>query len=119
MLVRLLRKESDCDHPMTTCEICSRLMEEDISCERRTLGKDIRLLREHGYDIRETQVGHQKAYWIVDHCIELDELQALIDAVIAAEFLSEQQKATLFKKIGLYAGVSKDKLVIDNTNSEN
>ena len=45
-LMELLRQETDENHPITTSEICRRLGEMGISCERRTVGKDMKVLRE-------------------------------------------------------------------------
>ncbi len=47
-LVDLLRQETDEQHPLTTSEICKRLTEMGIPCDRRTLSKDIDLLNEYG-----------------------------------------------------------------------
>ena len=50
-LIELLRQETDELHPLSTNEICNRLGAMGISCERRTLTKDIALLNEQGYEI--------------------------------------------------------------------
>ena len=48
-LLELLRQETDEQHPLTTMDICNRLGAMGISCERRTLSKDVALLNEQGY----------------------------------------------------------------------
>ena len=48
VLMEMLRQDSDEEHPLTTGEICRRLGEQGISCERRTVGKDMKVLREAG-----------------------------------------------------------------------
>ena len=40
-LIELLQYETDELHPLSTNEICNRLSAMGISCERRTLAKDI------------------------------------------------------------------------------
>ncbi|MBO4391470.1 MAG: hypothetical protein J5825_11510, partial [Lachnospiraceae bacterium] len=50
-LIEMLRQESDPDHPLRTVVICKKLTKMGISCDRRTLSKDIGLLREFGYEI--------------------------------------------------------------------
>ena len=50
-LMELLRQETDEAHPITTSEICRRLGELGISCERRAVGKDMKVLREQGFEI--------------------------------------------------------------------
>ena len=56
-LLELLRADSDEQNPMTTSQLCGRLEEIGILCDRRTLSKDIALLNEHGYEIMDTAVG--------------------------------------------------------------
>ena len=50
-LIELLRQETDELHPLSTKEICNRLGAMGISCERRTLTKDIAFLNEQGYEV--------------------------------------------------------------------
>ena len=64
-LLALLRQETDEHHPMTTEKICQRLSELGISCDRRTLGLDIKALNDAGYEIMCVRVGHSKAYYVV------------------------------------------------------
>lgn len=40
-LMELLRRDTDEDHPIKTSEICRRLGEMGISCERRTDRKSV------------------------------------------------------------------------------
>ena len=47
-LMEMLRQETDENHSITTSEICRRLGDMGITCERRTVGKDIKVLREQG-----------------------------------------------------------------------
>ena len=63
-LIELLRQETDERHPMTTNEICSRLGAMGISCERRTLTKDIAVLNDQGFEVMWTWVGKEKGYYI-------------------------------------------------------
>ncbi|MCD7956525.1 MAG: hypothetical protein LUG93_12435 [Lachnospiraceae bacterium] len=59
-LVDLLRQETDEQHPLTTIQICERLNEMDIPCDRRVLSKDIDLLNANGVEVRWTSVGKEK-----------------------------------------------------------
>ena len=42
MLYELLKQETDESSPITTDELCYKLEELGISCDRRTLSKDIK-----------------------------------------------------------------------------
>lgn len=124
MLMELLRSETDEKHPMKTNEICSRLGEMNISCERRTLGKDIALLREYGFEIMSELKNHQNAYWIADRSFSAPELRILIDAVQAANFIPDDMTHELTDKIAALAGshaaeVLKENAVCFNGNKHN
>ena len=83
-LMELLRENSDEDHPLKTNVLCTMLKNAGISCDRRTLSRDIATLNECGYEIFSTMQGHDKAYYIVERSFSLPELKILIDAVQAA-----------------------------------
>lgn len=98
-LMELLRENSDGEHPLKTNELCAMLGEAGISCDRRTLSKDIAVLNDCGYEILSTMQGHDKAYYIADRNFSLAELKILIDAVQAASFISESKTKNLIDKI--------------------
>ena len=50
-LLELLRQETDEQHPVATNALCGRLAAIGISCERRTLTKDIAVLNDLGYEV--------------------------------------------------------------------
>lgn len=90
-LMELLRQETDELHALSTNEICSRLSAMGISCERRTLAKDIALLNEQGFEVMWCRVGKEKGYYIADRSFSVPELKILIDAVQAANFITEKR----------------------------
>ena len=103
-LMEMLRQETDEKHPLTTSKICERLNDRKISCDRRTLGKDIALLCEFGFEVMSNFVGHEKAYYIEDRNFNIPELKILIDAVQAASFITEKKTAQLIDKIAHLGG---------------
>lgn len=103
-LMELLRQETDELHPLSTKEICNRLSIMGISCERRTLAKDISLLNEQGYEVMWCRVGKEKGYYIADRSFSVPELKMLIDAVQAANFITEKKSAELIDKIAALGG---------------
>jgi predicted DNA-binding transcriptional regulator YafY len=46
-----IMSETDKEHPITASSICSRLKEEGISAERKSICRDINTLIKHGYKI--------------------------------------------------------------------
>ncbi len=103
-LLELLQQETDELHPLSTNEICNRLGVMGISCERRTLTKDITLLNEQGYEVMWCRVGKEKGYYIADRSFSVPELKILIDAVQAANFITEKKSAELIDKIAALGG---------------
>ena len=61
-LLELLRQETDEQNPLTTSALCRKLAEMGISCERRTLTKDIAVLNGLGYEVMWNWVGKEKGY---------------------------------------------------------
>ena len=103
-LLELLRMDTDEQHPMTTNQICARLDEMGIICDRRTLSKDIALLNEQGYEVMDTTVGHEKGYYVEDRSFSIPELKILMDAVQAASFITKKKTEELLEKISVLGG---------------
>lgn len=113
-LLELLRLDTDEQHPMTTNQICARLDEMGIICDRRTLSKDIALLNEQGYEIMDTTVGHEKGYYVEDRNFSIPELKILMDAVQAASFITEKKTAELLEKIAALGGSHRAEILKSN-----
>lgn len=119
-LYELLRQETDEQHPMTTMTIIDRLGKLGISCERRTLAKDMAILNEQGYEVMFRWVGKEKGYYIEDRSFSVPELKILIDAVQAASFITDKKTSELIDKIadlggGHRAEILKGNMVCFNT----
>ena len=97
-IMEILR-ETDEDHALKTSEICYRLHCMDITCDTRTLGKDMRFLVSQGYDIQYRMQGHEKAYYTEDSRFSVPEVKILMDAVQAASFITEKKTRELMAKI--------------------
>ena len=113
-LLELLRQETDEQHPLTTMDICNRLGAMGISCERRTLSKDVALLNEQGYEVMWRWVGKEKGYYIEDRSFSIPELKILIDAIQASSFITEKKTADLIGKIANLGGSHRAKLLQGN-----
>lgn len=99
LLMKMLHQESDEEHLLTTKEICARLSDLGISCDRRTLAKDMQVLNEFGFEIMARMVGHEKGYYVDDRHFSTPELKILIDAVHAASFITPDKSDALIEKI--------------------
>ena len=113
-LLELLRQETDEQHPLPTNTVCSKLVSMGITCDRRTLAKDIALLNDQGYEVMWTWVGKEKGYYIEDRSFSVPELKILIDAVQAASFVTEKKTAELIDKIAALGGSHKADILKSN-----
>ena len=93
-IIEYLRAESDAGKPVSTSQIIGYLNSIHISCERRTLYKDMDMLIESGANIVKTELGR--------------------DAVQAANFVPADKTAELVEKLLAYAGVRRSEIVRDN-----
>ena len=113
-LLELLRLDTDEQNPMTTNQICTRLDEMGIICDRRTLSKDIALLNEQGYEIMDTSVGHEKGYYVADRSFSIPELKILMDAVQGASFITRKKTEELVDKIANLGGSHRAEILKSN-----
>lgn len=113
-LLELLRQDTDEQHPMTTNQICTRLDEMGIICDRRTLSKDIALLNEQGYEVMDTPVGHEKGYFVEDRSFSIPELKILMDAVQASSFITKKKTDELLEKIAVLGGSHRAEILKGN-----
>ena len=113
-LLELLRQETDEQHPLPTNTVCSKLAGMGITCDRRTLAKDIALLNDQGYEVMWTWVGKEKGYYIADRSFSVPELKILIDAVQAASFVTEKKTTELIDKIAALGGSHKADILKSN-----
>ena len=60
-LMEILQRETDEEHPLKTAELCERLRAMSITCDPRTLGRDVKLLNQQGYEVLHQMIGHERA----------------------------------------------------------
>lgn len=58
-LLAILRQETDEEHPLPATELCSRLEALGISCERKSIYRDIEALSAFGYEVISTRKPRQ------------------------------------------------------------
>lgn len=119
-IMEILRQNTDEDNPMSTSELCGRLIDCGIRCDRRTLPEDIKVLNDYGYEVMSRMEGHSKVYYIADRKFNVPEIKILIDAVQAASFITDKKTAELVDKIANLGGsyrahILKSNMVYFNT----
>ena len=88
VLLQTLQEQSDDETYLTTAFLRAALEKEGHECSVRTLRKDMDSLQNCGYDIdiRET-LGMPTEYAYLGRKWSMQELQILVDAVSAAQFI--------------------------------
>lgn len=113
-IIEFLRSESKLNNPVSTSMIINYLNGIQISCDRRTLYKDMDLLIESGTNIVKTELGRENAYYIDEVSLSLAETKILIDAVQAANFITVEKTMELVEKLLAFSGIRRSEIVRDN-----
>lgn len=113
-LLDMLRHETDEQHPLSTTQICTKLGNMGIVCDRRTLPRDIATLNDQGYEIMSVMIGHDKCYYVEDRSFSIPELKILIDAVQAASFITDKKTIELVEKIAALGGTHRAEILKSN-----
>jgi len=113
-LLDMLRHETDEQHPLSTTQICTKLGNMGIVCDRRTLPRDIATLNDQGYEIMSVMIGHDKCYYVEDRSFSIPELKILIDAVQAASFITDKKTSELVEKIAALGGSHRAEILKSN-----
>lgn len=114
LLTEILKQESDSAHPITTNDLIERLSCKGISCDRRTLARDISQLHDMGYPIKSIKVGHSNAFYFEHNDFSLAELKILIDVVQASSVIPEGMTNELIEKIANLGGTHCAELLKQN-----
>ena len=114
MMVELLRQKSSKEHPLSTSELIKELADIGIGCDRRTLGKDVALLNEYGYEVKTRNVSHQRGYYMDSQNFSIPELKIMMDAVQAASFITDKQTEELIVKIADVGGSHRAEILKEN-----
>ena len=117
-ILDILSMNTDEDHKMSAAELVSRLKEEGISTEKKSLKYDIALLNKYGHEVM-VERSEQIYYYVEDRKFDIPELKILIDAIQCANFITESKSKELTMKIGNLAGSYKGELLTHNTAYQN
>ena len=114
-LIEIMKQETDPEHPLKTIELCAKLKELGITCDRRTLSRDISVLQEFGYPISSKMIGHEKAYFSEEkRSFSVAELKIMIDAIQAASFVTTNNTDDRVNRIAEMGGSRKADILKSN-----
>ncbi len=97
-LYRFLNEFSDEEHPLTSADLCGMLEKEGISCERKSIYRDISVLMDFGVDVIRAKSPHP-GFFVANRDFELPEVRLLMDAVLTAPFITNKKTAELTEKL--------------------
>lgn len=103
ILRKILLDKTDEQHAITLSDIIDELALYDISAERKSLYKDIKLLENTGIKILRSRVGRETYYQVVEREFEVAELKLLVDAIQSSRFISEKKSNELIGKLEKFA----------------
>lgn len=101
-VMRILQDETDAEHGLSLRQIIERLNDYGIQAERKGLYRDVKALREFGFDIQAFQ-RNPVQYAIVRRYFTLSDLMLLADAVESCKFLTKRQSRALTTNLKLLA----------------
>ena len=107
VLLRTLQEQSDDETSLTTADIRKAIQDENLECSVRTLRRDVKSLKDCGYDIFvQEHDGAYTEYSYLGRPLSKPETQILVDAVSAAQFIPQSQSKKLIAKLARMAGPS-------------
>ncbi len=96
LILEILKKNSDFNHPMKQDEIISYLDREyGVSMERKAVGRNIQLLIDAGYEIETSK----KGTYFDGQLLDDSEIHLVIDSILASKHISEAQSKSLINRI--------------------
>ena len=120
MILRYLWDVTDETRTVSIKELKEFLYENEVYADRKTIGKDIDVLIDFGFDIvkiRKTQ----NQYFLASRHFEAPEVKMLIDAVQSAKFITPKKSKELIEKLSAFVApnqtsVLKRHLYVDSRN---
>ena len=97
-LYRMLEQETDAEHGLTMTQILQRLADVGIVAERKSIYRDLDVLRSFGMKV--TTIQRAPVEYVLERTgMTLPELMLLIDAVQSSKFLSQRTSDRLVERI--------------------
>ncbi len=110
-IAQILEKKTDENNYISAVKLCEELEKLGIPAERKSIYKDIEVLREFGYDIIHNGSRSSGGYFLGARKFELAEIRLLSDAVQAANFISQKKTNVLVDKIESFASDKQAKVL--------
>lgn len=113
LLVLDYMKKTDVDHPLNCSQLIEKLERDGISTERKSISRDMDVLKDCGYDIIKCE-NHNQGWYMINDGFQDHEIKMLVDAIANAKFLTIENSRSLIKSIKRLATKGTEK-IIDET----
>ena len=97
-IMEMLQEETDAEHGLSMRQIISKLAEEGIDAERKSVYRDLKTLEDFGLKIKKFQ-RNPVEYALDPRDFSLSDLMLMVDAVASSKFLTEKQAGVLIGNI--------------------
>ena len=97
-LMRMLQEETDSSQGLSMPQIIERLEAAGIQAERKALYRDLKALREAGFDIQKLPT-RPVQYALIRSELGIDDVMMLVDVVQASPFLTERKSNQLVRSL--------------------
>ncbi len=95
-ILQIFEMYSDSEHPLTQQEIIEKLEEDfGLIIERKTIGSNVSLLKEAGFNIETCREGS----YLAERKFEDSELRLLIDGILSSKHITAVHSKELIKKL--------------------
>ena len=94
LVLNELNANSDKNNPLTQTQIAQNLSGEQFTCDRKTVCRNIKFLKDMGYPIKKSQKG-----FYLDREISIADIEFVKAAIISAEDKSTEEKDELARKV--------------------
>lgn len=111
----ILQQNTDSDHPLTTRQLIKELEKLGVSCERRTLYRDIKTLNQNGYEVISGRNWQENTYYVKNRKFKIPEIKIVMDAVQNSAFISPEITDELLDKLANLSGSYGAELLKRNT----
>ena len=94
LVLRMLESESDAQHPLTQTEMAN-VISEIYPCDRKTVCRNIKFLKEMGYPIIKTT----KGFYMDNKAFSVSEIETVKSAILSTGGVSDEDKETLAERV--------------------
>lgn len=106
-MIWLLKTQSSKDNPLSTQTIQRELGKKGILIDRRTLSKEMQIIRDlELLPIKFTKDHHQLAYYLEKEEFNETELNQIANAIQAVNFITEDETESLLNKLNTYGKIN-------------